>query len=82
MSMPTTKSIIKLEPMTDSAYLDRIIEVLRQMKHINIIDQLRPNDTYTIRVSDSEFIDLFLYNQSDFKSVAKKAVIMILQEKH
>ena len=82
MSMPISKSTIMLDPMTDSAYLDRVIGVLRQMKYINVIDQLRPNDTYTIRVSDSEFIDLFLYNQSDFKSVAKKAVIMILQEKH
>ena len=40
-----------------------------------MIDQLRPNDTYTVTVSDPEFLDLFIYNQDGFKGVVKEAII-------
>ena len=59
--------------MTESAYLDKVIEVLHQLRYVSVIDQLRPNDTYSITVSDPEFLDLFLYNQDGFKDVAREA---------
>jgi len=73
---------MSLETMTNSAYLDSIVEVLEQIRYVNVIDQLRPNDTYTVVVSDPEFLDLFLYDQDGFKDVAKEAVIKILEGKH
>ena len=73
---------MSLETMTNSAYLDSIVEVLGQIRYVNVIDQLRPNDTYTVVVSDPEFLDLFLYDQDGFKDVAKEAVIKILEGKH
>ena len=73
---------MSLDLMTDSAYLDKVMEVLHQLRYISVIDQLRPNDTYTITVSDPEFLDLFIYDQDGFKDIAKEAIIKILEEKH
>ena len=63
---------MSLDIMTDSAYLDKVIEVLHQLRFVSVIDQLRPNDTYTVTVSDPEFLDLFIYNQDGFKGMRQK----------
>ena len=52
---------MSLDIMTDSAYLDKVIEGLHQLRFVSVIDQLRPNDTYTVTVSDPECLDLFIY---------------------
>ena len=67
---------------TESAQVDRIRDILLQKEWIDLIDRLRPTDTLTIDVSDPEWVDIFLYDEGNFTTYARRAIFELLQTKH
>jgi len=72
----------KTTEYTESAQVDRIKEILSHREWIDLIDRLRPSDTLTIDVSNPEWVDIFLYDEGNFTTYARRAIFELLQVKH
>ena len=67
--------------MTESALVDTITEHFFTGNWTDIIDSLRPSDTFSINISKDPWLDLYLENQDTFKDAVKRAALMVKGQK-
>ena len=70
-----------MNQMTESAIVGELKEILYNKDHIDVIDALRPNGTFTLDVSDEKLTDLFIEANRRFEDYVRQAIFDNLQEK-
>jgi len=70
-----------MNQMTESAIVGELKQIFYSKDHIDVIDALRPNGTFTLDVSDEKLTDLFIEANSRFEDYVRQAIFDILQEK-